>query len=361
MSGDKSEIDNNQPDEELGHGALQESASPEGPGLDLVENEDDEDFEEPNYHPRGQRVESSNTPAKREEAPVSYAATASAKPDNDDDFLDEDYDSQDYEAQVQAATVLSAAKRLDQSAETPEQRLNWRQRRRAKKASKAKAKAEKNTRNKQLTQKRFQLSVLIQRAIRTIGFLMFAATTVIVLFVLGRPWIDPSLYNRAEDITLPSLQNLQAMSRAERLRLRDKALLAAADRAQNVVGDPLPPAIGGDLVELGTYRLRSIESTIDVEGVARYFSLPDGRRFLRLSGFELTGGYDLRLLLTLSTEPASRADLEEAGFVDLAPLKGENGDQNYLLPDSFFLEDFDSIVIYDQLFEVVYAYALLAR
>lgn len=51
--------------------------------------------------------------------------------------------------------------------------------------------------------------------------------------------------------------------------------------------------------------------------------------------------------------------MRDAGFVSIAKLKGNAGDQNYELPKEVKLDEFKSVVIYCQLFGVLFSPAAL--
>ena len=80
-------------------------------------------------------------------------------------------------------------------------------------------------------------------------------------------------------------------------------------------------------------------------GVARVLELADGRRILRLEELDTDNGPDLYLYLG-----SNRADGDEGGFdddfVDLGRLKGNQGDQNYELPEGTDLERLSTVVIW---------------
>jgi hypothetical protein len=79
---------------------------------------------------------------------------------------------------------------------------------------------------------------------------------------------------------------------------------------------------------------------------------------LRMEAFKVTNGPDLRVLLTRAAAPKTRADVQ-AGYVELAKLKGNIGSQNYTLPKEITLADYGAVVIYCRPFHVVFATAAL--
>jgi hypothetical protein len=90
-------------------------------------------------------------------------------------------------------------------------------------------------------------------------------------------------------------------------------------------------------------------------GTATIYQLADGSRLLRFEEFMVTNGPQLTVLLATNPAPTSREELGE--YVDLGPLKGNIGDQNYEIPDDLDLKAYRSVVIYCTPFHVVFASA----
>jgi hypothetical protein len=93
-------------------------------------------------------------------------------------------------------------------------------------------------------------------------------------------------------------------------------------------------------------------------GRASVVRLEDGRRFLRFENLSTSNGPDLRVYL--SEVPASDdwyAYSER--FIDLGPLRGNLGNQNYMLPAGTDLARFKSAVIWCRRFTVGFGVAPL--
>jgi hypothetical protein len=91
-------------------------------------------------------------------------------------------------------------------------------------------------------------------------------------------------------------------------------------------------------------------------GVATAIRLARGGRVLTLTGFEVDNGPDLRLYLVAG---AARAEDEVRDFVDLGPLKGNRGDQQYELPRGVDLGRHATVVVWCRAFSVLFARAPL--
>jgi hypothetical protein len=94
-------------------------------------------------------------------------------------------------------------------------------------------------------------------------------------------------------------------------------------------------------------------------GNATIYRGPGGSLLLRLENFKVTNGPDLHVLLTSHPNPTSRGDIKGAGYVDLGKLKGNQGNQNYAIPDDVDISAQMSVVIYCMPFHVVFSVATL--
>jgi hypothetical protein len=96
-------------------------------------------------------------------------------------------------------------------------------------------------------------------------------------------------------------------------------------------------------------------------GSATIFELDDGSRVLRLEEFEVTNGPDLHVLLVPTGETVDRDLVADVGYEDLGNLKGNVGNQNYVVPDGFDPDGAWTVVIYCEPFHVVFSTAQLNR
>ena len=94
-------------------------------------------------------------------------------------------------------------------------------------------------------------------------------------------------------------------------------------------------------------------------GSAEIYALEDGSKLLRFEDFDVTNGPDLRVMLAEHPEPKTRDQLKSGAYVELAKLKGNRGDQNYIIPADINLNDYGSVLIYCKPFHVVFTTATL--
>lgn len=94
------------------------------------------------------------------------------------------------------------------------------------------------------------------------------------------------------------------------------------------------------------------------EGSATVYRLPDGKQIVRLENFSSTNGPDLFVVLSGSENP-DRDGLKANPYLQLAALKGNEGNQNYELPADIDLGQYRSLVIWCRAFDIVFGYAAL--
>ncbi len=95
------------------------------------------------------------------------------------------------------------------------------------------------------------------------------------------------------------------------------------------------------------------------QGSAAIYQLEDGSHVLRFEDFRVTNGPALFVLVSPHPDPRGRGDIAAAGYTELARLKGNVGNQNYILPDDLDPDDINSVIIYCKPFRVVFSTAPL--
>ncbi len=92
----------------------------------------------------------------------------------------------------------------------------------------------------------------------------------------------------------------------------------------------------------------------NAEGVARILAVNDGNtehRILRLENFKSTNGPDLYVYLSKDSRSI------DDGYIELARLKGNIGNQNYHIPHDVNLEEYNHVLIWCKQFSVLFGYA----
>lgn len=130
---------------------------------------------------------------------------------------------------------------------------------------------------------------------------------------------------------------------------------AAASPAVEAVED-MP---GVDAVALSTGPVTGADDAHQGAGTATAYELADGSRILRLEDLEVTNGPQLHVYLA-PIDGTGVPDVDAAGAVDLGPLKGNVGNQNYDIPAGVDLDRPTAVVVWCVPFRVTFATAVLS-
>jgi hypothetical protein len=97
-------------------------------------------------------------------------------------------------------------------------------------------------------------------------------------------------------------------------------------------------------------------------GTVQILELADGTRVLRIENLDTSNGPDLKVWLTDAPVIEGRAGwgvFDDGNWVDLGPLKGNQGSQNYEIPADVDLDAFSSVSIWCDRFNVSFGAAEL--
>ena len=127
------------------------------------------------------------------------------------------------------------------------------------------------------------------------------------------------------------------------------------------VNEPAPFASSTDPQPLYTGRLEG--KAHETSGRATIYKTADGKEYLRLTDFSTSNGPDVHVLLSRSDDENLKQEIVKGQLngVELGPLKGNQGDQNYDLPASVDLQKYDAAVIYCERFHAVFGVARLEQ
>ena len=138
-----------------------------------------------------------------------------------------------------------------------------------------------------------------------------------------------------------------------------RVMMSAASKLEIEVEESMTPAMSAaTAVKRGTFV--DADAFHKGEGSAAVYRLEDGSHVLRFEDFRVTNGPALFVLVSPHPNPGGRGDISEAGYTELARLKGNVGSQNYVLPDDLPLDDVNSVIIYCKPFRVVFSVAALS-
>jgi hypothetical protein len=115
---------------------------------------------------------------------------------------------------------------------------------------------------------------------------------------------------------------------------------------------------GAGLAELASGTFISREHA--THGTARVLRLTDNREVVRLEGFGTSNGPELVVWLSKNRAGGPRAAFDDA-HVDLGPLKGNIGSQNYPVPAGADTASYASVVVWCARFHVPFGAADLTH
>jgi Electron transfer DM13 len=95
------------------------------------------------------------------------------------------------------------------------------------------------------------------------------------------------------------------------------------------------------------------------EGTATIYQMGDGSRVLRFTSFSTSNGPDVHVYMVAADDARDAATVEKAGFVDLGVIKGNIGDQNYVLGGDLDLAKYRAVSIWCKRFSVNFGAAAL--
>ncbi|MEV5962523.1 DM13 domain-containing protein [Kribbella sp. NPDC051952] len=101
----------------------------------------------------------------------------------------------------------------------------------------------------------------------------------------------------------------------------------------------------------------------ETSGTVAVLRLPDGSRVLRIENLETSDGPDLKVWLSDAKVVDGRTGwhiFDDGKYRDLGSLKGNHGNQNYAIPAGVKLDDFRSVAIWCDRFNVSFGAARLA-
>ena len=120
------------------------------------------------------------------------------------------------------------------------------------------------------------------------------------------------------------------------------------------VDEPAPFASRSEPRPLYTGRLEG--KAHPTGGRATIYEAADGSRYLRLSDFMTSNGPDVHVVLARSDDSDLSGEIVKGDLdhVELGRLKGNQGDQNYELPESVDLEKYNAAVIFCERFHAIF-------
>lgn len=209
------------------------------------------------------------------------------------------------------------------------------------------------------------------------GVLLFGALVVVALFFspiwleqfsgfieeeqAARPFPDAFylLSNEAQD-TYFTMYGTNRQMTVDLIEAR-LATPVAVDEQNLPALDPYPEGV--QFLLTGSFA--AVDAIRGALGTASVYSLSDGRIIVRLENLDAINGPDLHVLISAYPRPTTKVELDQRKEyqIDLGPLKGDEGNQNYPVNEpAFNIENYTegSVVLYSTRYDLVFSYAPLA-
>ena len=123
--------------------------------------------------------------------------------------------------------------------------------------------------------------------------------------------------------------------------------------------DDMAPDKNAKALLTGTFHGK-VHST---SGRATVYQGADGKKILRLTHFKTSNGPDVHVILvaTRDAKDVAKSLGDSVERIELGKMKGNEGDQNYELPENIDLGKFQTVSIYCERFNAVFGAAALAK
>ena len=89
-------------------------------------------------------------------------------------------------------------------------------------------------------------------------------------------------------------------------------------------------------------------------GTVLVYRQPDGSHVVRFEDLDVSNGPDLLVILSAAPLVDDRAAYSEVAFLSLGDLKGNQGNQNYVVPPDVNLEDYQTVAIWCRRFNYTF-------
>jgi electron transfer DM13 len=190
--------------------------------------------------------------------------------------------------------------------------------------------------------------------------------TAIIVITFAIYTISPLLINTVINEPLPSssvssdFQRFMNMTEDEKIEAANnmtqkqkEIIMTVAAKDNNTVSENLSVATmsaSSNETLIGNF-VGAGDEFHNAEGLAKIIQLADGTDILRLQNFKATNGPDLYVYLS--------TDKTNADIVNLGRLKGNIGNQNYLIPAGTDITKYNTALIWCRAFSVIFGSAQL--
>jgi len=151
---------------------------------------------------------------------------------------------------------------------------------------------------------------------------------------------------------------VMSMPEAKRLSMM-QGIMDAAANAPDTSATEAMPSEAPRAVSQG--RFVDADAIHKGSGGATIYQLQNGSHLLRFEDFRTTNGPALVVYLAKHPSPTQATDVTDGGYINLGKLKGNVGNQNYDIPEDTDVSEYNSVVIWCELFSVLFSPANLSR
>ena len=196
---------------------------------------------------------------------------------------------------------------------------------------------------------------------RHVGLVIGVVVLVAAWFFVSPLFIDRSV-DESFDLVLDNgqldMQGIMAMPPDKQLAMMPEIMDAAANSPDQLATDAMPTdgprAIAhGEFIDADAIHKGSGQATL--------YELTDGKNLVRFENFRTTNGPALVVYLAKHSSPTEARHVSDGGYIKLGKLKGNVGNQNYVVPPGTNIGEYNSVVIWCELFGVLFSPAALTR
>ena len=198
----------------------------------------------------------------------------------------------------------------------------------------------------------------MKKALIAVAIVVIAAAA---WFFVSPLFIDETVDEAFDFVTADGhvdMDRVMDMPEDKRHEMRDEIMQAATAAPDREHTEAMPV---DEPTVVATGQFVDADAVHKGSGTATLYALPDGRNVVRFEDFRTTNGPALVVYLAKHPNPTSAADVSDGGFVALGDLKGNVGNQNYEIPAGTNVDEYGSVVIWCELFDVLFSPAALER
>ena len=189
-------------------------------------------------------------------------------------------------------------------------------------------------------------------AIIVITFAIYTISPLLINTVINEP-LPPSSVSSDFQRFMNMTENEKIEAANNMTQKQKEMIMTVAAKDNNTVSENLSVATmstSSNKTLIGNF-VGAGDGFHNAEGVAKIIQLADGTDILRLENFKATNGPDLYVYLS--------TDKTNADIVNLGRLKGNIGNQNYLVPAGTDITKYNTALIWCRAFSVIFGSAQL--